>query len=184
MRLEPIEKPKGLLTRLAYFASRWKLGKVMTPMKVVFARVPGTFLAEAAVVRVLEGKLSIGAALQLLLQQHVAALNGCGFCVDIGRAYAVSTGLGLDKTEALADWRTSRAFSERERAALGFVEEATRQKRVSDETFAALRRHFDDRQIAEITWLNAIENYFNLVNLPLEIASDGLCAIAERRGAA
>ena len=32
-------------------------------------------------------------------------------------------------------------------------------------------------------WLNAVENYFNLLNAPLEIESDGLCAIAERRTA-
>jgi len=50
-------------------------------------------------------------------------------------------------------------------------------------TFAALRAHFDDEQIVAITWLNAVENYFNLLNAPLEIESDGLCAIAERRTA-
>jgi hypothetical protein len=33
----------------------------------------------------------------------------------------------------------------------------------------------------EITWVNAVENYFNLINLPLEIESDGLCAIAQAR---
>ncbi len=33
----------------------------------------------------------------------------------------------------------------------------------------------------EITWVNAVENYFNLITLPLEIASDGLCAIAQAR---
>jgi hypothetical protein len=31
----------------------------------------------------------------------------------------------------------------------------------------------------EITWLNALENYYNLINVPLEIGSDGFCTIAE-----
>jgi hypothetical protein len=53
--------------------------------------------------------------------------------------------------------------------------------RVADETFSALREHFSDEQIVAITWLNAVENYFNLLNAPLGIESDGLCAIAERR---
>ena len=35
-----------------------------------------------------------------------------------------------------------------EDAALAFVEEATRTRDVSDETFAALRRHFDETEIA------------------------------------
>jgi len=31
--------------------------------------------------------------------------------------------------------------------------------------------------------LHALENYYNLLNLPLGIESDGLCAIAQRRAA-
>ncbi|MGO9642184.1 MAG: hypothetical protein ACLP1Y_12880 [Candidatus Acidiferrales bacterium] len=64
---------------------------------------------------------------------------------------------------------------------LAYVEEATRHKRVSDATFEALRKHFKDWEIVEITWLNAVENYYNPINLPLEIESDGLCAIAQAR---
>ena len=56
-------------------------------------------------------------------------------------------------------------------AALAYVEEATQTKHVGDETFAALRRHFDDEQIVTITWLNAVENYFNLLDGPLGIDS-------------
>jgi hypothetical protein len=41
--------------------------------------------------------------------------------------------------------------TDRERAALQYVEEATQTKRASDDTFAALRAHFDDRQIVAIT---------------------------------
>lgn len=41
MRLEPIEKPKGLLMRAAYWMTRRQLGKVMTPMKVVYPRCRG-----------------------------------------------------------------------------------------------------------------------------------------------
>jgi len=46
-----------------------------------------------------------------------------------------------------------------------------------------LRRHFNEREIVEITWLNALENYYNLINLPLEIESDGFCDIVQRRAA-
>ena len=74
-------------------------------------------------------------------------------------------------------FRTAFGLFQRERAALAYAEEATRQKRVADETFARLQEHFNNREIVEITLLNAIENYYNLINLPLEIESDGLCAI-------
>ncbi len=184
MRIPPIERPTGLLARLAYWMSRRQLGKVMTPMKVVFARIPRTILVEYQVMRVLEGGLGLDRGLQLLLQTHVASINGCSFCLDIGRAVAVMRQLTLEKVNAVSEYRTSALFTERERAALAYVEEATHHKRVAESTFAELRRHFDDREIVEITWLCALENYFNLINLPLEIESDGLCAIAERRKAA
>lgn len=185
MRIPPVEEPQGLINRLAYWLSRRQLGKVMTPLKVVFARIPGTVFSEYALVRVLEGKkLRTSPMLRLLVQHHVARLNGCGFCVDIGRAVAVQHGVDLAKLDVVSEYRLSPLFSERERAALAYVEEATRTKRVADTTFEALRRHFDDREIVEVTWLCAVENYFNLVNLPLEIESDGLCAIAAGRRAA
>ena len=46
---------------------------------------------------------------------------------------------------------------------------------MSDATFAELRRHLGGREIVEITWLNALENYYNLPNLPL-----GIEAVASR----
>jgi alkylhydroperoxidase family enzyme len=83
------------------------------------------------------------------------------------------------KNERLLGHRTRPLFSIRERAALAYAEEATRHKRVSDATFEALRQHFSEREIVEITWVNAVENYYNLINLPLEIKSDGFCAISQ-----
>ena len=35
MRVQPVEKPRGLVNRIAYWMSRRQLGKVMTPLKVV-----------------------------------------------------------------------------------------------------------------------------------------------------
>ena len=48
---------------------------------------------------------------------------------------------------------------------------------VSDETFAELRRHFDERQIVELTFATAIESFYNRINAPLEVEADGFCAI-------
>ena len=92
--------------------------------------------------------------------------------------------IGLDKFNDLPSWRTSPLFDERERAALAYVDEATRNKTVSDATFETLRKHFDDREIVEITYLHAIENFYNLINIPLQIAAgDALSAIQPRRRA-
>lgn len=181
MRIPPIESAGGLFTRLATRVMQRQFGKALTPWKVIFRRLPHALPAQLGVYWGLEKGLPIDRELQLLLQSHTASLNGCAFCVDIGRAVATYRGGTLEKVDALPGWRTSALFTPRERAALAYVEEATRTRRVSDATFDALRVHFDEREIVAITWLNAVENYFNLLNGPLGIESDGLCAIAETR---
>lgn len=184
MRLEPVEKPGGLMLKIAYWASRRRLGKVMTPMKVVYARMPKILRLSWNIAQFEEKAIRLDPGLKLLVKTLAAQVNGCAFCVDIAEAMAVQKHMSLEKFHALAEYRTSPLFPDRERAALAYVEEATRNKRVSDATFEALRKHFQEWEIVEITWLNALENYYNLINLPLGIESDGLCAIARGQAAA
>ena len=77
---------------------------------------------------------------QYVLRQHVPAL-------------ALADGVTLAECDALADWRPSRLFSERERAALAYADTMTRDIEVPDAVFAEIKRHFDDRQIVELTVL-------------------------------
>src|SRR5207247_9805295 len=51
MRLDPIEKPNGFITRMAYWGTRRRFGKVMTPMKVVLARMPGSLRFSNAIAK-------------------------------------------------------------------------------------------------------------------------------------
>jgi hypothetical protein len=41
--LAPIEKPVGLIMKLAYYFTRREFGKVLTPLKVHSARLPPAF---------------------------------------------------------------------------------------------------------------------------------------------
>lgn len=175
-RLEPIEQPTSWWMRLVYWITKRTLGKVITPVKVVNARVPGSATV-AQKMNATEDKLSIDPELRFLIKSYVATLNGCSFCIDIAQANAQDQNVSTAKYDALLQYETSDLFSDRERAAIAYVEEATRNKAVSDATFSTLKVHFDDRAIAEITWLNAMENYYNLLSRPLNIASDNLCAI-------
>jgi alkylhydroperoxidase family enzyme len=181
MRLRPIEEPSGLMMRIAFWMTERQFGKVLTPMKVLYPRLPGVLKLSYEIQKFETKGLQLEPSLRLLVASLASQLNGCGFCVDIARAVAVQEHLGMDKFNALSEYRTSPLFSSVERAALAYVEEVTRHKRVSDATFEELRKHFTEREIVEITWLNAVHNYYNLINVPLEIESDGLCAIADAR---
>ncbi len=178
VRLKPIEKPTGLAMRFAFWGTRRQFKKVMTPMKVLYPRVPEMLKLSYEVQKFETRGIRLNPELHYLIVALTSRINGCDFCSDLARSMVIRERLSEMKLDALADYRTNPIFSERERAALNYVEEATRNKRVSEETFAALRKNFTEREIVEITWLNAIENYYNLINLPLGIGSDGFCALA------
>jgi AhpD family alkylhydroperoxidase len=180
-RLEPVEEPTDFGTRMAYWWSRKEFGRVMTPIRVVCARMPGSMKALGGMLKFSGKGVQLDEELQLLIGNLTSQINGCASCIDMARTAAVRGHKDLAKIDAVMDYRTNAKFSGRERAALAYVEEATRNKGVSDTTFATLRRHFSEREVVEITWVNAFQNFFNLLNRPLGIGSDGFCAIAQAK---
>jgi AhpD family alkylhydroperoxidase len=180
MRLQPVEHPRGLMMKLAYWMTRRKFGKVITPLKVVNARVPKSMRVSYEISKMMEHGFSLDKQLQALLHTHISQVNQCQFCIDISEAWVVSKGGSLEKLRKLSRYREDPAFTPAERAALAYVEEVSRTKTASDAAFEELRSHFSDQQIAEITLLNAFENYYNLINRPLGIESDGLCALVAK----
>jgi 4-carboxymuconolactone decarboxylase len=78
-------------------------------------------------------------------------------------------GLSKEECDALADWRNSRFFNARERAALAYADAMTRDIAVPDSVFDALRPHFSERQIVELTVLIGIYNMHTRVFMALGI---------------
>lgn len=185
MRLAPIDRPPTLLARILSFAYRRALGKTITPARVIYNRVPRMWNVSWALLRLDLQGFTLPHELLYLMHVRISTLNGCAFCKDIVLAGAVRERIGLEKFKALMadDWRSSPLLSDRERAALAFAEEATLHKEVTDATFDELRKHFSEREIAELVVENAKSNFYNLLNVPLEIPDDGLLAIAEKRAA-
>ena len=178
-RLEPIEKPKGLKLRIAYWATGRPYGRVPTPIKVVVSRMPKSIKAFTEIGKFEMKGIRLDKSLHHMIGTFVAGINGCGSCLDLGRAMAVQESLDMDKFNALPGYQTSPLFSDKERTALAYAEETTRYKRVSDNTFEELREHFSDEDIVDITRIVEIQYYYKMLNIPLEIHSDGLCYIAQ-----
>lgn len=178
--LPPIEKPKGLLMKLAYYFTGRRFGKVLTPLKVHSARLPIAFGQFYAKVSELDKKLQLPAEKVMLIREQVAHTNVCLFCIDIGRAFTIQASMNQAKFDALDHYRTSPLFDEAERAALDYVTELTKTKQVNPHTFSRLRRHYSERQICEIVWLVASEHLYNMTNIGLNIHSDMLCDISRK----
>lgn len=178
--LAPIEQPKGLMMKLAYFLTRRRFGKVVTPLKVHAARLPIAFGMFYSKISSLDKKLSLSPEMVMLVREQVARLNVCLFCIDIGRSFVIKASMNEAKFDALENYRTSPLFSDAERAALDYVTELTRDKKVDPQTSEQLARHFSEREICEIVWLVASEHLYNMTNIGLNIHSDLLCDISRK----
>jgi alkylhydroperoxidase family enzyme len=92
-------------------------------------------LREIAIVRIAQA-----ARYAYALQQHVPTI-------------AVPDGVRLEECEALKDWRPSKYFNEAERAALAYIDAMIAGPEVPDNVFEAMRKHFGEREIVELTVL-------------------------------
>ncbi|MEX0780155.1 MAG: carboxymuconolactone decarboxylase family protein [Balneolales bacterium] len=178
-RLQPINKPKSLKLKIAYWFTKRIFGKVFTPLKVHYSRFPEALGLSGKLVR-LDKKFTIDTKLKHMIKAYVATINGCAFCVDIAKASAQRHKIKSNSFDDLLRFEESELFSEAHKAALAYVDESTRNKRVTDSTFERLQRYYNEREIVQITLLNAIENFYNLTNTPLNINSDELCKLMQK----
>lgn len=129
----------------------------------------------------LDKKLSLSPEMAFLIRERVAQINICLFCIDIARSFVIKASMNEAKFDALEYYRTSPLFSEAERAALDYVTELTKDKKVDPGTFQKVQRHYSEEAICEMVWLMASEHFYNITNLGLNIHSDMLCDIARKR---
>lgn len=108
---------------------------------------------------------SLPRSTQELVSLRASQINGCGWCVDMHTKEAAAAGETAVRLHLVAVWRESTVFTEAERAALALAEEGTRladaHDGVSDETWARVREHYDDDQIAALVSLVALINAAN-----------------------
>jgi len=82
---------------------------------------------------------------------RVALLNGAEYEYRAHVPFALKEGLSQAQMDAIPGWQLSRAFDDRERTVLAYTDAMTRGIRVPDAIFAEVRRHFDDRDVVELT---------------------------------
>ena len=104
-------------------------------------------------------------ATQELMALRASQINGCGWCIDLHTKDAAAAGETSVRLNLVAAWREATVFTEAEQAALALTDEGTRladaYHGVSDETWAQVRKHYDDDQIAALVALVAMINAAN-----------------------
>jgi AhpD family alkylhydroperoxidase len=115
------------------------------------------------------GQSPLPKATQELVSLRASQINGCGFCTDMHTKDAAAAGETPIRLNLVATWREATVFTEAERAALALAEEGTRladaHHGVSDETWAQVRKHYDDDQVAALVCLVALINAANRINV-------------------
>jgi alkylhydroperoxidase family enzyme len=105
--LAPIERPKALMKKLAYYFTLKQFGKAPMPLKVHSARLPAAFGLFYAKIGRLDKKLTLPPELVLLIRERVAQINVCRFCMDIGRAFVIKASMNEAKFNSLDQYRAS-----------------------------------------------------------------------------
>ena len=104
-----------------------------------------------------------------LVTIRASQINGCGGCLDMHTKEAAHAGESSVRLNLIAAWREATVFTEAERAALALAEEGTRiadaHGGIDGETWAAVRKHYDDDQIGSLIALVATINTWNRLNV-------------------
>ena len=94
-----------------------------------------------------------------LVELKGAQMIGCEFCVDLGSQICRNSGFSDEELLALARYRSSELFSEREKLALDYAVAVMRTPvEVSDQLFARMKEEFSDEQLVELTALLTVVN--------------------------
>jgi len=112
---------------------------------------------------------SLPKVLRELVCLRASQINGCAPCVDIHTKEAAAAGESQLRLNLVAVWAETELFTDAERAALALAEEGTRiadaAGGVCDDTWAAVRNHFDDDQIAALIIMIGLINAVNRFNV-------------------
>ena len=153
-----------------------ELGSILEGSKNRMGFVPNSQLIMAHRPEILRGFAQLATAvngpsstispqLRNMVSQMASRAAGCGYCMAHTAHTAGRVGVSEAKEQALWEYETSPLFSEAERAALRVAQGAAQvPNAVTDEDFAALKRHYSAAQIVDIVAVIALFGFLNRFN--------------------
>jgi AhpD family alkylhydroperoxidase len=98
-----------------------------------------------------------------LVKLRASQVNGCAYCIDMHWKDLRAAGENEQRLYGLDAWEESPYYSDRERAALAWTEAVTniRDGHVRGEVYENVRKHFSDKELADLTLAVAAINAWN-----------------------
>ena len=98
-----------------------------------------------------------------LIKLRASQINGCAYCIDMHWKDLRAIGENEQRLYGLDAWREAPYYTGRERAALAWTEAVTRitDGHVPDQVYEEVRRHFNEKELADLTLAIATINAWN-----------------------
>ena len=122
-----------------------------------------------------------------LVRLRTSQINGCAWCLDMHWKDLRASGENEQRLYSLNAWRESPFYTDRERAALEWAEAVTliTDGHVPDEVYEAVRPHFSEKELADLTFAVVAINGWNRLNISTRrVPGDyqpGMLHLAEQR---
>ena len=103
-----------------------------------------------------------------LIKLRASMLNGCSFCVDMHATDWLEHGADVRRVVAVAAWRESPFFTDRERIVLALTDQVTRldDDGVTDDVWDAAAKELGDELLADVLIAIATINVWNRIAVP------------------
>jgi len=108
-------------------------------------------------------RCSIKPELLDLIKLRASQINGCAYCIDMHWKDLRAIGETEQRLYGLDAWEESPYYTERQRAALAWTEAVTniREGHVPDAVYDEVRKHFNQQELADLTFAVATINTWN-----------------------
>ena len=104
-----------------------------------------------AMMTAIRQRCALAGDLRELCIMRIAQLNGATYEAEQHHAFALKEGVSEAQLAELEDWENSKLFSKLQRAVLDYTDTMTIDVKVPDKVFAAVRGHFDESGMIELT---------------------------------
>ncbi len=141
------------------------------PMKarLEYAKVaPGIREAMLGLERYVAKNRNLPRPLLNLVKTRASQINRCAWCLDMHTKDAIADGEDPQRLYALDAWRDTPFFTAKERAALAWTEAVTllADQDITDVLFEEVRKHFSEKDLADLTLAVVAINGWNRLNVP------------------
>lgn len=115
-----------------------------------------------------------------LVKLRASMINGCAHCVDIHSSDALEAGESTARLFGLSAWWEHPLYTDKERAALGLTDAATRfgDHGVPDDVFDAARSQFDEHELTYLVAGIGLINMWNRFGVTFQLAPPSAVAHA------